>query len=400
MSLSFIAAAAIVATPVADQIQPTPVPWSNCKVEYGQNPATLAYLQSLPGKIADDSVKPTTSGYVRLVATYSPCELSLPDFASRDYEKEKRDIIRRFFMHKMVNKTLTVNVSVRPVRVRASKILVSIGRDSGKEGETWATDVGNTLHILPYFRIEPNTTIELIAGYVSNRTYASSIASDTFDVINRATALITPATPLITASNKTRFNDLSTFVDTTINGLLRVEIKETLRSDSQLVGRDQILATLVLYTTGANDPYHRNTREIKRPVGRWDIEAKYFSGSLFSGVDDKSVTPSVASVLNFQVTDGKRVRDMLGGDSTVATARDDFLKTKDKANLENAAILCRLIASRADAEGFSAKDVSWIVAAYVQDMAPAAGSESPIRKGCGQAASVQAMYQLEAAGPD
>ena len=302
-------------------------------------------------------------------------------------------------MHKLVSKSLNVKIAVRPLGVSATKTLIQIGRDSGKQGETWATDVGNSLNIMPYFRVEPNTMVQLNASYLSNRTYASSIASDTLDILNRATALITPTTPLITASNKVRFNDASTFLDSTINGLLKVEMRETLRMDAQLRGKNQTLASLVLYTTGANDPYNRNDREAPRPVGRWDIETEHFAGSLFSGIDDKSATPSVASVMNFQVIDGKRVRDLLGGDATIVNARDAVLKAKDGATKESSGALCRLVASRADAEGFSAFDVSWVVAAYIYDMAPSAGESSALRTGCGQAANLKAVFDQEAAGP-
>src|SRR5690349_14707752 len=112
------------------------------------NPATLQYLRRVD-KPAGNPV-PLGSGYARIVAQYETCTLANHDF-DRVYDYEKRDIVRRFFMHKEVNKVLTTTVAVRPLGVSGSATLISIGRDSGKQGETWSTDVGNSLTILPYF---------------------------------------------------------------------------------------------------------------------------------------------------------------------------------------------------------------------------------------------------------
>jgi hypothetical protein len=367
---------------------------------YSVNPATLEYLRRTDQSSAAKPTKPP-SGYARIVAQYQTCSQTGFD---RNYDAEKRDIIRRFFMHKEVNKVLTAKVAVRPLSVSGTVTLVSIGRDSGKQGETWSTDIGNTLTILPYFRLEPNTIMQLTASYDTERTYASSIASDTIDIINRATKLITPATPLITASNKTRFNEASTFIDTTINGLLKVDIKENLRADTLMGDDDVVLAKLVLYATGANDPFQRRPSEYAHPVGMWIIKVERFSGSLFTGTrsttgttgNDALDAPAVASVLNFEVTEGKRIREMLAGDTITTIARDAFEKavaagdTAKKA--EAAGVLCRAVASRADAEGFSSDDVKWIVAAYVADMLPTA-TEGP--DGCPFKAAVKSIVKNE-----
>jgi hypothetical protein len=352
------------------------------------NPATLEYLRRIDTPSSALTTGRTT-GYARIVAEYQPCQVT--DSYRRRYEPERRDIVRRFFMGKQVSKILTAKVSVRPLGVSGLTTLMSIARDSGKEGEKWATAVGNSLTILPYFRIEPNMTLNLEASYLSNRTYASSVASDTLNLLDRATKLITPATPLITTSNKARFNDASTFVDTTINGLLRVEIKEDLRANAWLgPDKETVLAELVLVATGTNDPYARNSFEVPRPVGKWIIKAQVLEGSLFSGT---GTAPSAASILNFQVTDGKRVREMLAGDTIITTARAAVDKASADAKKAPAAALCRALASRADAEGFSTTDVNWIVAAYIAEMAPI--PDKAVSAGCAFA-SVAKIYAEEA----
>jgi len=391
MSILLLAAAAALPQPEA------------CNKETGNfNPATLEYLRRVDTPVPPVNFK--TAGYARIVADYSVCAINDQSRFGRNYDAERRDPIRRFFMRKQVSKVLTAQVSVRPLGVNGIATLVAIGRDSGKEGENWSTDVGNRLTLLPYFRVDPNMMLQLTANYESQRTYTSTLAHDVVDIVERASKLITPTTPLITASNKSRFNDASTFVDTTINGLLKVDIKENLRADSPL-GRDAqppkgatgdnpiTLARLVLYATGTNDPYQRNPSEYLRPVGMWTIKVEPFSGSLFNGVEGTD-TPAVASVLNFQVSDGKRVREMLAGDTIVSGARDAVLKPGAKKDLVGT--LCRAVASRADAEGFSTEDVNWIVAAYIADMSPTSNPVSGLASGC-PITSIDKMYAQEKA---
>jgi hypothetical protein len=378
----------IIATVLAAAVIPAP-PTCN-KIDVNLNPATLAFLRRVDNPAAQKIAAPK-AGYARIVARYASCNVDSSYL--RQYDTEKRDIIRRFFMHKEVSKILTAKVAVRPLGVTGSAPLMSMGRDSGKQGETWSTDVGNSLTILPYFRIEPNTILQLTASYDSQRTYTSSIAGDVIDIIDRATKLITPTTPLITASNKNRFNDAATFIDTTISGLLKVDIQENLRADSPIGDGDTVLAQLVLYATGANDPYQRKPKEYERPVGMWTIAAETFSGSLFTGDQNNNAIPSVAAVLNFQVTDGKKIREMLAGDTLTTTARDAFGKTTDAGKKSEAAgALCRAVASKADAEGFSSDDVKWIVAAYIADMAPNANAAPA---GCPFVGAIKRIYGNE-----
>lgn len=296
-------------------------------------------------------------------------------------------------MHKQASKILTVNLEVNPIGVHSSRPLMTISRDSGRAGENWDTDVWNDAVLLPFFRIEPNTSVKLDFVFNSSREYQSSVATSSLDILKRATALIIPNSALITPQNIDRFNEASTFVDTTINGLLKVSIDEKLHVETLSLDPAQPIASLVLFEPGANDPY-TSVKWREQPVGQWTIVAERYEGSIFaasSGTADGPSVPAVASVLNFQVADNKTVRETLAGDSSVTDARDAVLVATKETAGDLSRKLCRAVASKADTLGFSPKDVNWVVVAYLQDMALPTDIGGRARAGCGFAPSFNLM---------
>ena len=150
-----------------------------------QNPATLVSINRLPDKRPENPDLRKQGGYARIVAKYEACNAGF-----RALETERRDAVRRLFMHKTVSKVLIADLSVNPIGVRSTRPLMTITRDSGKSGESWSTDVWNDAILLPFFRIEPNSTIKLDLTFHSSRDYNSSIATGALDVLKRATALL------------------------------------------------------------------------------------------------------------------------------------------------------------------------------------------------------------------
>lgn len=326
-------------------------------------------------------LSPGPAAYARIVARYTPCVTQYP----REYARERRNVFRRFLMHKTVSKLLSVDVDVKPIAVKASRPLISITRDSGKQGETWTTDVDNLAVILPYFRIERNTTVKVNLSFHSAREYQSSVASDSLEVMKRAATLIKPTSNLVTLLNKGRFNEAATFVDETINGLLKVAMEEDIHVEPTLTGRNQTLASFILYAPGANDPYPRHDWQGQQALGKWTIEAEAFAGSLFGGFDQSgpSAIPAASAVLNFRVSDEKSVGDHLRESNNVRVAHDALLNADSGAVEDNAHSLCRAVADEADLLGFSRDDVEWIVAAYVVDLAVPRAAITDVRAGCG-----------------
>src|SRR5258707_5762240 len=113
------------------------------------------------------------------------------------------------------------------------------------------------LVLSPYVEFAENALIRVEANLTATREYNSSIGSDVLGIVKRASALISPAAPLITDQNKDRFNDAATFFDSTINGLLKVSVLEKPGRTFAIADRPgrQDLAVVTLVVPWANDVY-------------------------------------------------------------------------------------------------------------------------------------------------
>ena len=188
--------------------------------------------------------------------------------------------------------------------------------------------------------------------------------------------------------NIARFNDASNFVDTTINGLLKISIDEKLHTETLVLDRETPIVTFVLLVPGTNDPftYAAKPNSAPRVVGKWTVVAERFDGSLFADEtlgDDDTFVPAVASVLNFRVADDKSVRETLAGEDSVTAGRDELIKSNEKTAGDLARKLCRSVAAKADSLGFSPRDVNWVVSSYIIDMALPTAISPTALAGCG-----------------
>ncbi|HEX5257304.1 MAG TPA: hypothetical protein VFW35_00825 [Sphingomicrobium sp.] len=317
--------------------------------------------------------------YVRLMIKYVPC----PAASDRVYGLESRGWLKRMFLHKKVGKILKVVAVVRPLGVNATKTLSEIDFDSGSKGENWTTNVDNNAVLLPYFRADNRALVGLDITFSSTRSYESGIASTTLDLAKRAATLISPTSSLITKDNKDRFNDAANFVDTAINGLLKIDVNESVHIDAPPTA-GKPLATIALFVPPADDPYLSHP-ERNHAAGEWQITSETLNGSIFptASGDDKRLSP--AQIMNFRVSDDKTLKSALTASNNVQTARDALLKSKKGADVSDAALtLCRAIAAEADAQGFSNADVGRVVWAYLSDLALPTQSRSDAFTACAQ----------------
>jgi hypothetical protein len=248
--------------------------------------------------------------------------------------------------------------------------LTTINRDSGDKGETWSTSIENDVILLPFFRSDPNGSVDLDIVFSSTRDYDASFAGKSLDVIKRASDLLSPQGKLITSLDKDAFNQAATFVDGTLNGLLRIAINEEAHLNWSMSDQRDEVATLTLYASGANDPFWGDPT----PVGSWKITLEPMAGeSIFAlrqDADGKlSNDLSAASVLNFEVAEGRSLRDALNAEPSVQGARDHLMSVEAKDAGDAGLILCRNVAIAADRLGFAPNDVGHAVWAYLSHLA-------------------------------
>lgn len=307
-------------------------------------------------------------GYTRLRAAYVPCKSY-----QRDYPKERRSGINRYFFGKNAEKLLKLDVYLKPGDVRLEFPLTNMSRHSNKQGEDWATSVHNERILTPYFRADRGSIVTLEASVKSTRDYDATIGADVLDLISQASALLTPTTPLITEENKGRFNAAAGFVDKAVEGLLKVAIEEKALSDLQLYpGKDgAVLAVITVNLPMANNTFPNATFP-NYALGQWIIYAEGLRqsvlGDVTNGVVKRSST-SPAAVLNFLVAERKTLREVLAGVKSVTSARDALVGAADAQNADKARALCRALAVEAETIGFSPADVGATMWAYLHDLA-------------------------------
>lgn len=305
-------------------------------------------------------------GYTRLRATYVDC-----GGTQRLYQDEKRDPLVRFFLGKETHKTLSLSVKISPLDVKSVSSLARFDRLSNRRGEEWTTNIENDRILLPYFRVDRSTTLDLQSEVLSTREYKSSIVAGSYEVIEKAAALISPSTVLITEENKGKFNEAASFVDSSIDGLLHVSITEKLRETLSMGDNPKELARITLVAPRANDAYP-TSRFKERMIGQWIVYAEPLRPSMFTDMVGSARTLkrddlSASAILNFLVQDQKTLRELLAGTASVTAARDAVIKApKDK---EKATALCRAVSSEADRVGLTPMDASATAWAYVKDMA-------------------------------
>lgn len=320
-------------------------------------------------------------GYTRLTASYVAC-----DGGQRDLSEEQRDVLARFFLGKETHKTLSMTTRVSPLDVKATTTLARFDRLSGRKGEEWSTSMENDRILLPYFRVDRSSTIDLQSELLSTREYNSSFAAGSFEVVEKAAALISPSAILITEENRARFNDAANFVDSSVNGLLRVSISERLRETLTFEGAtgERLLATITLVLPHANDAFP-SPRNPERVIGQWQIKAEAIRPSMFGdpGTRDRlsRTQLSAASILNFLVADNKTMREALAGAASVAAARDALITAPRDA--ARARVLCRAVSAEADRLGLTPMDASAAAWAFLADMALPPEADNACRTGAG-----------------
>ena len=374
------------------------VPTNTCLVE-ALNPATLVHLQmsKLPGPrerteqnklFASDLVLASNGGkvlgYTRIGISYRPCG------GLRDLSKERRNGLKRFFFGKDAKKLLNLKIQVQPLDVGATKPLASIKRNSNKQTESWDTAIVNDEVLLPYFRVDRSSTVAIEVTLRSDRTYNSSIAGSTLDIVQRAAALINPATTLITKENKERFNSASTFVDGAVNGMLAASIDEKANSRVPLnLPQDrQTLAIITLNVPMANNTF-ASAQSPSQQVGQWVVYAEHYRPSMMADLEQTTPIPvtqiAAASVLNYLVADKKTLREALGASKGLTAARDALVAATDPKDVTNKArTLCRAVVVEADTIGLAPIDSGAAAWAYLKDLSFTTEKQGAAETGCGE----------------
>lgn len=320
-------------------------------------------------------------GYTRIRAAFVPCTGN-----QRTYVDERRSGIKRYFFGKNADKLIKLTVFLKPVDVKWESTLGNLVRHSTKQGETWSTSFENDRIISPYVRADLGSVVTLDASVKSTRDYNATVGGDVLALISQASALITPTSTLLTKENKERFNQAATFVDTAIDGLLKVAIEEKLLTDIPLnPGQNgKVLAVITVNLPMVNNTFP-NRRFPNRPLGQWVIYAEGLKQTMLGDIKEGELNPestSPAAVLNYLVAEKKTLREALAGSKSVGLARDEVVKADKNSVGDKARSLCRAVEAEAESIGLAPVDVGGTMWAYLLDLALPSEKMGPAVSAC------------------
>lgn len=309
-------------------------------------------------------------GYTRLRIVFTPCE----NEPLRQYGKESRSAIERFFVGKIDNHVLKFDAQVDPIGVKASTQLYSMLRNSSKDGQSWTTDVRNNDYLLPYFRLDTSSILTFSADFQSEGSSKFDIGSSILDIVEQGSKLITPTAALITDENIGRFNDAARFVDESLSKLFYKRVTETARQGIAIKPTEDATQHLVSVVLIDPDPTktYITTQRPGRVIGQWDVYAERIRKSLFASVRNDAVDVTnldPASVLNFKIGDKEILRDRLASSEAISKAAKAMAQASE-ANVGEPAIgFCRLVAMEAARVGLAPHDMALAAWAYLADQA-------------------------------
>lgn len=371
-----------------------------CATFINQNPATLAFLRVgrlkardvldangiKIGSIADSTAAESPPignggdpvGYTRLLVEFTSC-----DAKPKDYPSEKRGFIKQFFAGKEVDKSLKVLATIKPINVPQSLALFHVNRQSGKTGEAWNTQISNGQNLSRYFLVDRSTAVSLEFSFAENSKYTGAVAGSLFDIVERAAALIAPASILITADNKKRFSDAAKFADDSLNGLMATDVKEDATVEQRIGEADgnKTLAVVALFAPDANS----TIRGEYQPIGIWTVKTDEIQPALLGRMDGDHLDISklsAATVLSFKTDSEQTLGQLLAGRTSVSQAKEAYLKAENPKKAAAAQALCSTVATEVANLGMSPADVGGAVWAYAKIMEPVPAAKSVLQTNC------------------
>lgn len=234
-------------------------------------------------------------GYTRLELSFL-ADTDTAKARERDYSAEERDWLRRYLRGKSVSRLLTLKATLNRPDIARISTLVSMTHDSSAhQGEKWATEFGTRSALTPYFRIDPDTMVEVEATLNATSKGDGSSVGAVLDLLRRAAEAVAPSTGLVNSITQGGYNKAARLVDQTLDSLFAQAIEERRTADypaARLDGRD--LATLQVTMPMGNDitPSSPKGKANLVHVGSWTIRAAKPLLSIFGDVRLEDVSPA------------------------------------------------------------------------------------------------------------
>lgn len=203
----------------------------------------------------------------------------------RNYAAESRVWWQRWYAGHLASKTAQLHINVSAPNVSSSATLAAFTHESTREtGERFETDVRHHTLATPFFRIQPDATVELQLEFNLGYTVSSETVGAVLSTATTALNVLGPKSTLLTELNREEVNNAAGFLDSTLSSVLNEDITERLQSTHGI--EDWLSGQVAVFEIRLPRHHVRRIRDIAPDsgpeVGEWRVELELPRTSIFS----------------------------------------------------------------------------------------------------------------------
>lgn len=345
----------------------------------------------------NSNAKALAGSYTRWLV--EPAAVILND-GQRVYSLEGRGWLSRLFSDRVIETSHSLEIAMAAPTVNFTIPLATFKyNEEGENGVEYTTNLRNHAFNQTYFRVEPNTTMNITArGQHSFRTSYTG-AVEVLSAVQDVVKLVAPSSTLLTSVNAEQLTTTSNAINSIASSLFDKSYDETVSDGFGVESWYDDRRVLVLVQL----PFEITSHERNRSSANSDtpIYLSYWLSlacprrSMFNPQDECGVgnaaTPTTGSILAFEMASNKTVQQFLSDQQWYKDflASDVFRapsagQNNAQTQARNASLLrfCRSIANGVYGAGFNDVDTRLIVAAAIDGMPELSPISTSLRSAC------------------
>lgn len=351
----------------------------------------------------DDDAQSLAGNYTRWVVEPADGVSSLD--GQRVYSFEGRGWLNRLFTDRVIDTAHFLEITMSAPDVNFSIPLTTFKyNEEGENGIEYTTTFRQHAFNQTFFRVDSNTTSNIVARGRHSRTTSVSGIAETLTAVQNVVQLIAPSATLLTSVNSEQVSNTSNAINSVAGSLFNNSYDETVEDGFSLSDwhPERKLLVIVQFPFEVTSNNRNPRRTVNGRTGRQSndeaIYRAYWLGlacpreSIFNTEDlcgnGKRIEATTRSVLNFQMATNKTVQQYLSDQqwykdfltSTIFTEE----RTDENANSRKALMqgFCRSMENEFYSAGFNSPDVKQIVRAAINGMPELASKTDSLTEMC------------------
>ena len=173
-----------------------------------------------------------------LVGNYTRLRIERTDAKDDGHQMYRRSGFDRFFVGRRVSRLVVARAKLSRPALNSTVTLASVEWDSSKKGQISETSLNSNSFTTPFFRVDPDATIQIDLEVVNSSGASITLAIDAISIISDVAKPLGGAN-FINAENLPQLQRVATAVDTAISNFFKESVTER-------QGREMSLEALML----------------------------------------------------------------------------------------------------------------------------------------------------------